>query len=76
MGFHNYYTEEKVTLLLTRKELEIAILAVEHISYREIAKRRYVSTGRVKNILQNIYNKLGISSRDELRQYVVWNTME
>ena len=76
VGFHNYYTEEKVTLLLTRRELEIAILAVEHISYREIAKRRYVSTGRVKNILQNIYNKLGISSRDELRQYVVWNTTE
>ena len=76
VGFHNYYTKDKVTVLLTRRELQIAILAVEHTSYREIAEKQYVSIGRIRNILQNIYNKLGISSRDELRKYVVWNDAE
>ena len=74
--FHNYYTQENITLLLTRRELQIAQLVVGHRSYKEIAAIEYISIGRLKNILQNIYNKLGVSSRKELWNHVVWNASE
>jgi DNA-binding CsgD family transcriptional regulator len=51
---------------LTRREHEVAGLAAQGRSNREIADQLVVSVRTVENHLQRVYAKLGVSSRDEL----------
>jgi DNA-binding NarL/FixJ family response regulator len=51
---------------LTAREQEIAALAARGLSNREIAKDLYLSPRTVENHLQRIYDKLGVSGREEL----------
>jgi DNA-binding CsgD family transcriptional regulator len=51
---------------LTRREREVAGLAAAGASSREIAARLVLSVRTVDNHLQNVYGKLGVTSRDEL----------
>jgi len=51
---------------LTRREWEIASMAAAGASSREIAGRLVLSVRTVDNHLQNVYTKLGVTSRDEL----------
>lgn len=58
------FTEELTPL--TRREREIAALAAEGASSKDIAARLFLSTRTVDNHLQSVYGKLGISGRHEL----------
>jgi DNA-binding CsgD family transcriptional regulator len=51
---------------LTPREREVATLAARGMSNREIADALYLSARTVENHLQRIYDKLGVSSRDQL----------
>jgi DNA-binding CsgD family transcriptional regulator/tetratricopeptide (TPR) repeat protein len=51
---------------LTRREREVAGLAAAGASSREIAAKLVLSVRTVDNHLQNVYSKLGVTSRDEL----------
>jgi len=51
---------------LTRREREVAGLAAAGDSSREIAAKLYLSVRTVDNHLQNVYGKLGVTSREEL----------
>lgn len=51
---------------LTPREREIALLARERFSAREIADKLYISETTVKTTLRNVYSKLDIHSRSEL----------
>lgn len=51
---------------LTRREREIAAMAAQGISSRDIAARLVVSVRTVDNHLYNIYSKLEVSGRDQL----------
>ncbi|GAC1611790.1 MAG: hypothetical protein NVS3B26_28150 [Mycobacteriales bacterium] len=51
---------------LTASEREVALLAADGHSNREIAERLYVSVKAVEKHLRNAYNKLGIDRRTEL----------
>lgn len=51
---------------LSAREREIAILAAQGLATKEIAVRLFLSARTVSNHLQNIYAKLGVSSRAEL----------
>lgn len=51
---------------LTPREREVALLAKERLSHKEIAEKLYISTATVRTILYNAYNKLGIHSKSEL----------
>jgi DNA-binding CsgD family transcriptional regulator len=51
---------------LTGRELDVALLAAQGHTNREVADRLYVSQRTVENHLQRIYTKLGIRGRREL----------
>jgi DNA-binding CsgD family transcriptional regulator len=70
ISFHNRFTRENITLILTLREYHIALMAAQRVPYAVIAKKQGISVGRLKNIMQEIYGKLCISGRNELSQYI------
>jgi DNA-binding NarL/FixJ family response regulator len=52
---------------LTPQELQVAQLAAEGLSNKEIAERLYLSNRTVGTHLYRLFPKLGITSRAELR---------
>ncbi len=68
--FHNHFAQDNITHILSLREFHIASLAAQRVPYREIAKRYDISLGRLKNIMQEIYQKLRVSSRTELSRFV------
>ncbi|MFT4104127.1 MAG: LuxR C-terminal-related transcriptional regulator [Lacrimispora sp.] len=51
---------------LTSREREVAQLARERLTAKEIAEKLYISPTTVKTILRNVYSKLDIHSRTDL----------
>jgi DNA-binding CsgD family transcriptional regulator len=51
---------------LSAREREVALLAADGLTSRQIAERLFVSARTVDNHLQRIYLKLGISDRGAL----------
>jgi DNA-binding CsgD family transcriptional regulator len=51
---------------LSSREREVALLAANGLTSREIAERLFVSKRTVDNHLQRIYTKLGVTGRHEL----------
>lgn len=52
--------------LLTTREREVAILAKERLSAKEIARRLFISESTVNNTLSRVYEKLDVHSKSEL----------
>jgi len=55
---------------LTKMETEVSLLVIQGMSNAEIAQELYISETTVKKHLSNIFSKLEISSREEIRQKV------
>lgn len=53
---------------LTRRERQVAELIAKDLSNREIAEELYISEATVKKHVSNIFEKLEIESRKELKQ--------
>jgi len=70
MAFHNRFTKDHITLMLSLREYQIAVLVARHVPYAKIAEQYCISVGRLKNIMLEVYGKLCVSSRDELSKYV------
>lgn len=51
---------------LTERENDIAILAMDGLSNKQIAAQLFISENTVKSSMKNIFGKLGISSRRDL----------
>ena len=62
------FTENK--LVLTKREMQIARLAVEGLSNKEIGEKLLISQNTVKTQLKRVFEKLGINSRVLLKQYL------
>jgi DNA-binding NarL/FixJ family response regulator len=59
-----------VQMPLTRREREVAVLAAQGVSSRDIGDRLYVSARTIESHLARIYHKLGIHGRAELAQTI------
>lgn len=70
VGFHNRFTRDNITLMLTLREYHIAFQVARRVPYATIARQQGISVGRLKNIMQDIYEKLFISGRSELAELV------
>ena len=60
--------EHLASLGLTRREIEVALLAAANLSNAEIAAELFISETTVKKHLSNIYGKLGISKRGQIAE--------
>ncbi|MFD8833139.1 LuxR C-terminal-related transcriptional regulator, partial [Bacillus subtilis] len=60
----------ELTSSLTKREMEIALLAAAGLSSIEIAEHARISRKTVDNHLQKVYVKLGISDRRSLRRAI------
>ncbi len=56
------------TASLSRRELEVAELYADGSNYREVAERLYIAQATVRTHLGNIYRKLEVSTKIELRR--------
>lgn len=54
---------------LTKREMEVAKLAAKRMSNKEIAEQLFIAESTVKSNLKVIFNKLGINSRNELKNF-------
>jgi excisionase family DNA binding protein len=70
IAFHNQFTKDNITLMLTLREYHIALLVARRVPYAKIAEQYHISVGRLKNIMLGVYGKLLISGRDELQKYI------
>lgn len=66
----NHITGEKTADELSPREFYLAMLLKRGLSYKELADRFGLSVGRIKNILQVLYQKLHIHSRSEIDDFV------
>ena len=69
--FHNLFTGETATTELTPREFYIAQQLCDGFTYKEIAAKLEVSLGRLNNVVMEIYAKLHIHGKDQLRG-LVW----
>lgn len=63
----SYFSENKPSLSI--RELEIAKLAAESFSNREIGEKLFITQNTVKTELKRVFEKLGINSRVLLKLY-------
>ncbi len=59
---------------LSAREMEIAQLAAEGFSNREIGERLYISENTVKTQMKSVFEKLGINSRVLIKQFFLEKT--
>lgn len=60
--------EHFLDLGLTKREAQIAVLICKDFSNREIAEEFVISEATVKKHISNIFDKLGIEKREELKK--------
>jgi DNA-binding NarL/FixJ family response regulator len=66
---------EQLAARLTKREMELVNLLKEGFSYKEMAKRMFVSVYTINHHLKNIYQKLGVESKSELISKILQKTI-
>jgi DNA-binding CsgD family transcriptional regulator len=68
-----YELPMRVSQLLTRREREVVVLAVQGFTARQIGAQLFIGERTVETHLANAYGKLGIHSRAELGAHMAQN---
>ena len=71
ISFHNRFTKDNITAMLSLRNYEIAQMAANGVSYAGIAKAFGITVGRLNNILSGIYEELFISGKKELSAFIL-----
>lgn len=66
---------EQLADRLTKREMELVNFLKEGFSYKEMAKRMFVSVYTINHHLKNIYQKLGVESKSELISKILQRTI-
>lgn len=69
--FHNKFTNENITTILSVQEFQLARLIANGATYAEASRQMNLSIGRTKNILLDIYGKLLINKRSQLNRFII-----
>jgi DNA-binding CsgD family transcriptional regulator len=73
IAFHNRFTKESITQILSIRDYQIALLAARGVPNKQIAEQFHISPGTLNNRMQVIYELLFISGKSpkkELAKYV------
>jgi DNA-binding CsgD family transcriptional regulator len=73
IAFHNRFTKESITEILSIRDYQIALLAARGVPNKQIAEHFHISPGTLNNRMQVIYELLFISGKSpkkELAKYV------
>ena len=73
LSVHNYLAKKQLTLLLTRREYQVALAACDGQSNQSCADQLGMSCSTFKGHLEVIYQKLNITSRKALKEFVSSN---
>lgn len=71
MDFHNKYTKDNITTILSPQEYHVALLLARGTSYRDAAERLHLSQGRIRNIASDIYGKLYVRNKHEMAAFIL-----
>jgi len=69
--FHNRFAKNNITLILSLREYEIALLVAKRTPFKKIAELHHISVSRLKAIVDIIYGKLFVNKRDELVKFIL-----
>ena len=70
LDFHNRFTNDNLTQILSLRDYEMTRLAARGVSYREIAEHFNISEKRARNIIQGICEKLFIRHKKDLAKFI------
>ena len=65
---HNELSAYIIPEVLTRREHQVALYAVDGLTNNQIAKKMYLSPSTVKKDLSSVYDKLNINCRRQLKE--------
>ena len=71
LSFHNQFTKNNITLILSLREYQMALLVARRTPYAKIAEQFSISVGRLNNIMREVYAKLYVSNREELAKVIL-----
>jgi len=71
LDFHNRLTKDNITLILSRRDYQIALLAARGVPNKKIAEHYNMSLGRTKNKISEIYAELHIDNRENLKKLIL-----
>jgi len=71
LDFHNRFTKNNITLILSPREYQMSLLAARGIPFKTIAEQFHISFGTLNNNMQTIYQKLLINNKKELPKYIL-----
>jgi DNA-binding CsgD family transcriptional regulator len=69
--FHNRFTQDNITLILTIREIQIARLAAHGAPFKKIAEQFHISEGALNNKMSVIYQKLCIHGKSDLSNFIL-----
>ena len=68
---HNMLTHEHIATVLTRREYQVALSVASGLNNHDSAQQLGISMATLKGYLQNIYQKLGITNRKDLKEHII-----
>lgn len=71
VSFDGQFTKNNFALILSLREIHLALLVARGVAYAEVAKQHSISVGRLKNIMMEIYEKLHMCGREDLKKYML-----
>jgi len=71
LEFHNRFTKNNKTLILSLRDYQIAQLAAKGVPNEKIAEQFHMPLERLENKMSEIYGELSVDSRSELAKYIL-----